>query len=102
MIDTAPRSQWSPLSVQNVDFGHSGESRGTSLPATLPSPPLPTTRGETNNGKNSLLMGHCDSASATLQDLGDGVPLDRGHDADIAEYLYFSHNSRLAKLIIIH
>jgi hypothetical protein len=81
MTDTASPSRRSHLTAQNTDFGHTGELRGTPPPAVPGSFPVPTIRGHTNNHNVSLLTEHGDSASTTLQDLGDSAPLDGGHDA---------------------
>ncbi|KAF8486452.1 hypothetical protein DFH94DRAFT_184524 [Russula ochroleuca] len=78
---TASPSRRSHLTAQNTDFGHTGELRGTPPPAVPGSFPVPTIRGHTNNHNVSLLTEHGDSASTTLQDLGDSAPLDGGHDA---------------------
>jgi hypothetical protein len=76
MTDTASPSQWSSLSAQNIDFGHTSESRDDSTSSLPGSLPVPMIRGETSNRETSLSANHGGNVPFTQQDLADS-PLRR-------------------------
>lgn len=73
MTGHANPSQWTSFPSENIDLGHTNESRNAStsfLPGDLP---ISTNRGDTNECETSLLTDNSDSVPSKLQDSADSA-----------------------------